>query len=198
VTAFLLSALGIGNSILKAVLSWLSKQSPATLLCIVLALLLLVDHGALLMSHRHERKVEGQLAKAAKALKDEQAARAADRQAYTKAQTDAAAKNKAQVAATEQQYKKVSDDEKDAYARDHAELVRMRAQRDAAERAAGAAGSPKDSAAGPATDGHGVPVSAADDLQKTRDDAADIELRLMHLQNYVAGILGIDPNGDGK
>ena len=108
-TAFLLSALGIGNSILKAALSWLSKQSPATLLCIVLALLLLVDHGALLMAHRHERKVEGQLAKTAKELKDEQAARAADRQAYTKAQTDAAAKNDAQIAHVKQQQKEISD-----------------------------------------------------------------------------------------
>ena len=191
--AFLLSALGIGNSILKAVLSWLSKQSPATLLCIVLALLLLVDHGALLMSHRHERKVEGQLAKAAKALKDEQAARAADRQAYTKAQTDAAAKNKAQVAATEQQYKKVSDDERQAYLDDLAKLRadRLRQQASAAPGSARPANPPQGSSPTAGADGNGLPLSGADDVQ---EKAAEIELRLMHLQNWVEQQLAIDPN----
>jgi len=190
--AFLLSALGIGNSILKAALSWLSKQSPATLLCIVLALLLLVDHGALLMAHRHERKVEGQLAKTAKELKDEQAARAADRQAYTKAQTDAAAKNKAQVAATEQQYKKVSDDERQAYLSDLAKLRadRVRQQRASAPSgAAGSAGPSTPSAPAGGADGDGLHLSPDEHLQ-----AQEIELRLMHLQDWVEKQLSVDPN----
>jgi hypothetical protein len=59
--ALLLAIFGVGKSILNACLTWLSRQSPATLLCIALAVLLLVDHGALLMSHRHAAKVEGQL-----------------------------------------------------------------------------------------------------------------------------------------
>jgi hypothetical protein len=61
------------------------------------------------MAHRHERKVEGQLAKTAKELKDEQAARAADRQAYTEAQTDAAAKNDAQIQRVKQRQQEISD-----------------------------------------------------------------------------------------
>jgi hypothetical protein len=58
---FLLSALGFGKSVMDAILGWLSRQSPATLLCAILCVALLIDHAALLMAHRHSAKVEKQL-----------------------------------------------------------------------------------------------------------------------------------------
>src|SRR5690242_15832884 len=64
-------------------------------------------------------------------------ARRLDRQSYETAQNDAAAKNREQVAAVEQQYKRNSDNEKDAYLRDLAELRRLRSQAPAAPGAAG-------------------------------------------------------------
>ena len=122
------------------------------------------------------------------------AARQADRTTYETAQRQAAQQNQAHVQQIEQQYQGITDNAKDAYARDHAELVRMRAQRDAALK--GSAGQPGASPAHTATSGphgDGVQVPAAVDLQ-TQDDAADIELRLLHLQNYVEKVLAVDPN----
>ena len=55
---FLLSMLGAGKSAFSAAFSWLSRQSPATLLCLVLCLALAIDHIALLSAHRQNRKLE--------------------------------------------------------------------------------------------------------------------------------------------
>jgi hypothetical protein len=58
---FLLSMLGAGKSAMGAAFSWLSRQSPATLLCIVLCLALAIDHIALLSAHRQNRKLQHQV-----------------------------------------------------------------------------------------------------------------------------------------
>jgi hypothetical protein len=179
-----LGALILGAA--RTALAWLSRQSPATLLCIALALLLVVDHGALLMAHRHERKVEAQLGKCT-------AGRAADRQAYIKAQADAAAANKAQVAKVEQQQQKVTDD---VEARYRADLARLRAERGklqpanpAPQRPASGSGS---SAPSPAPGGPGnqaVPLPPAELLR-----AQETELQLNALIDWVLQQASIDPN----
>jgi hypothetical protein len=155
------------------------------MLCIALAVLLLVDHGALLMSHRHAAKVEAQLAKCT-------AGRASDRQAYVKAQADAAAQNKAQVAKVEQQQQKVTDD---VEARYHSDLARLRAEQlrqpanPAPQRAASSPASP---APGPATGGPGceaMPLSGPDLLR-----AKETELQLNALIDWVLQQASVDPN----
>jgi len=55
---FLLSMLGASKSAARAAFSWLSRPSPATLLCLVLCLTLAIDHIALLSAHRQNRKLE--------------------------------------------------------------------------------------------------------------------------------------------
>lgn len=57
---FLLSLLGGVGSIGKAILAWLSRRSLGEIVCLALGVALLIDHGALLMAHRHEAKVERQ------------------------------------------------------------------------------------------------------------------------------------------
>jgi hypothetical protein len=58
--SLLLSLLGMRSAI-GAGISWLSRQSPATLLCLVLCLALAIDHIALLSAHRQNRKLERQV-----------------------------------------------------------------------------------------------------------------------------------------
>jgi hypothetical protein len=182
----LLAIFGFGKSILNACLSWLSRQSPATLLCIALGVLLAIDHGALLMAHRHGAKVEAQLGKCT-------AGRAADRQAYTKAQADAAAQNKAQVAKVEQQYQRNSDDERQAYLSDLAKLRadRVRQQASAAPGSTSPANPPQAPAPAAGADGTRLCVPAESALCEA---GAEIELRLMHLQNLYDQQTKVDPN----
>ena len=45
------------------VLSWVMRQRLSTLGCIVLLALLIIDHSAVLIAHRHSAKVEAQLVK---------------------------------------------------------------------------------------------------------------------------------------
>jgi hypothetical protein len=59
--ALLLNFLGVGKSAFSAAFSWLSRQSPATLMCLVLCLALAIDHIALLSAHRQNRKLERQV-----------------------------------------------------------------------------------------------------------------------------------------
>src|SRR3954470_13418810 len=79
--------------------SWLSRRSLTEIACIALALLCLVQFVTIRGEKRHSAKVELQLRNCAKA-------RAADRTAYERAQTEATAKNKAQVKAVESQYQR--------------------------------------------------------------------------------------------
>jgi predicted membrane chloride channel (bestrophin family) len=60
---------GLGRK-LKAGGAWLGRQDAIHLLAIVLALVLVADHVALLLAHREGRKLQGQLATSAQALKD--------------------------------------------------------------------------------------------------------------------------------
>ena len=71
---FLLSLLGGVGSIGKAFLAWLSRRSLGEIVCLAFGVALLIDHGALLMAHRHSAKLERQLVKCgeqAKALTDQ-------------------------------------------------------------------------------------------------------------------------------
>lgn len=136
---------------------------------------------------RHAHKVEAQLSKS-------EAARKADRDAYAKAQAQAAVANKAQVAKIEQQSRKVSDDERQAYLDDLARLRSLRLRQQAAPRPANGAGSPAPSAPAAGADADGLPLPSADDVQA----ASEIELRLMHLQDWVLKQIAVDPNGAAK
>ena len=144
--------------------------------------------------HRHTAKVEGQLSQCTKARGD-------DAKRYADAQAKAAADNKAQVANTEAKYERISSNEKQSYANDRARLhvyydgLLSQALADSGH--PGSAASPSDSAASAGTDGARLQVPAAE-LVQTKEDAAEIELRLMHLQNYVDGLLGVDPNEEPK
>jgi hypothetical protein len=148
-----------------------------------------VDH---VICHRHAAHVEKQLSDANAALTKERNGRIADRQAYVKAQADAAAQNKAQVAKVEQQQQKVTDD---VEARYHADLARLRAERlrqpanPAPQRAASSPASP---APGPATGGPGceaMPLSGPDLLR-----AKETELQLNALIDWVLQQASVDPN----
>jgi hypothetical protein len=183
-----LAALAFGKRAVSALWTWLAHRSFWQLVSLALACVIVVMHFTL-ADARHDLDAWHRQFDA------EHAGRLADRASYQQAQKDAAAQNQAQVAAVEQQYQRNSDETNDAYARDHAELVRLRKQRDeAAKGSSGGSGSSHANPASGGADGDGVQVPPADDLQKTRDDAADIELRLMHLQNYVDGLLKVDPN----
>jgi hypothetical protein len=183
-----IALLAFAKRVGTSVLTWLSHRSFWQLVSLALACVIVVQHFTL-ADARHDRDAWHRQFDA------EHAGRLADRASYQQAQKAAAAQNRAQFAAVEQQYQRNSDETNDAYARDHAELVRLRKQRDETAKgsSSGSGSSQADSASGGA-DGDGVQVPPADDLQKTRDDAADIELRLMHLQNYVDGLLKVDPN----
>jgi hypothetical protein len=193
---FLFSALDFGKSVMDAIVGWLSRQSPATLLCVVLCVALLIDHAALLMAHRHLAKVEKQLSASVAQVKQLNASREADRQAYAKAQSDAAQQNKAQVAQIEQQYQRNSDDERQAYLSDLAKLRASSVREQTPSAPSGETGSANPSAPSAATgraDGDGLQVHQAADVP-TSEDAAEIELRLMHLQDWIEKQLNVDPN----
>lgn len=109
--------------------------------------------------------------------------RESDRQAYEAAQREAALRNQAQVQKIEAKHEAITQAVRSNYARD---LERLRAQARANPRSPGqpgASGVPK--AAG-GVDADGVPGAACDNLC-----AQEIELRLMHLQNWVREQAGV-------
>lgn len=188
--AFLLSAFGIGKSIAGAVGAFLAKLNPWQLACLAFALWMLVVQLEW-ADARHDRDAWK------KQFTAEHAARQSDADAYARAQADAATMNKAQVGRIEQQYQRNSDDEENAYQRDLARLRgdydRLRAQPQAAAGAAGAPASPAPVGPSAGADGDGLPVPPGDNVQ-TREAAGEIELRLMHLQQWVKKQLAVDPN----
>ena len=111
----------------------------------------------------------------------EHSGRLGDRASYAQAQRDAAAANKAEVARIEQQSQRITDETQTAYQRDLAELRRLRGESAAAKGSAGSAGAAKDGATAGGSHADGLPVPPSDDVQA----ASEIELRLMHLQNWV-------------
>jgi hypothetical protein len=167
-------------------LSFLGRLSLSQILCIILGCALVLalwraDHWKHVATERQAQ------------LTREIAARKADRDAYAKAQADAAAKNKAQVQHVEQQYQRNSDNERQAYLDDLAKLRagRVRSQAPAAPGSAGPANPSADDATAPRIDDAGVCVPATSDVCEA---GAEIELRLMHLQNLFEQQTTINPN----
>jgi hypothetical protein len=109
------------------------------------------------------------------------------------AQEEAKADNQAQVRKIEQQYQRNTDDERQAYLRDLAKLRadRMRSPGKAAPGNPGPASPPATPATAPGADGDGVCVHTTADVCEA---GSEIELRLMHLQNWVEKQLGVNPN----
>lgn len=167
-------------------LSFLGKLNIWQLLCIALAL----STTVITLDRNHWKHVATERQAQ---LTHEIAARKADRDAYAKAQADAAAQNKAQVQHVEQQYQRNSDNERQAYLDDLAKLRagRVRPQAPAAPSSAGAANPSADDAAAPRIDDAGVCVPATSDVCEA---GAEIELRLMHLQNLFEQQTTINPN----
>jgi hypothetical protein len=180
--SFALTILGYGRIAANAVGAWLSRRSLAELACIALVAFALVQHFQL-NDARHDRDAWHRQYDA------EHAGRVADRESYRKAQADAAQANKAHVAQIEQQYQRNSDDERQAYLRDHAELVRLRNQHATPSGAPGSAGPSPSPAPSGGADGDELHLSADEHLQ-----ASEIELRLLHLQNWVLKQLNVNPN----
>ena len=178
--------LGVGRSAGQGLIAWLSRRSLAELGALALAIICAVQFLSLKAERRHSAKLQVQIEKC-------DAARKSDREAYAKAQAEAASQNRAQVTKVEQQSQRISDDERQAYLGDLAKLradnQRLRGQ--AAKGSAGQSGSSTAPAPASGADADGLQVPPADDV---REEAAEIELRLMHLQNWVAKQLAIDPN----
>jgi hypothetical protein len=103
--------------------------------------------------------------------------READRRSYTAAQAEAKARNIAEVARIEQRQKEVTHEVVSDYRRQLADL-RLRAQARANPGVAGGSRSPAIPAAPGGADEDGLRVSE-------RLQAEEIELRLMHLQNWI-------------
>ncbi|MES2904564.1 MAG: hypothetical protein V4696_10300 [Pseudomonadota bacterium] len=141
---------------------------------IALAVLLML----LRAEKRHSAKLEGRIVELIELRK-------ADHANYTNAQSAAKAKNEAQVARIEVEQERITDAVSQDYAGDLArlrtELGRVRNQTaPAAQRSAGDRQASQGGNAPARADGDGVPIPTSDDLP-----AAEIELRLMHLQNWV-------------
>lgn len=183
-TALFLSMFGIGKAVLTAVLTWLSKRSLAEIGCIVLGLACLVLFVAHRSEQRHAAKLETQLSKCTEGRK-------ADRDAYAKAQSDAAAKNKAHVADVEAQQKRISDARlKDANDRLSRLAGELRARGPAAQGAANGAGSP--TVPNPASGADAAPGLCLSPDQLLR--AAQDEERHSQLIQWIEEQLKIDPN----
>jgi hypothetical protein len=181
--------LGGGPAMLMAakwLLGWLKHATFLQVACIALAIALAVDHGALLVSHH-------QAASWKKQFNAEHDARKADQDAYRKAQADAHAQNIAHVQQIEQHYQRNSDNERQAYLSDLAKLraSRVRPQPPAAQGSTGPASPPEADAGAPRINDAGVCVPATSDVCEA---GAEIELRLMHLQNLFEQQSQVDPN----
>ena len=160
---------------IRRVGSFLASRSLLELICIGLALFAAVQTIRVSAEKRHSQKVSQQLRKCSEG-------RQSDRRAYEQAQRDAAARNKAEVAKREARSQQISEETKSAYQNDLARLRadNLRLRRKAAPGSAGGSGLSENGTAPEGTDGDGVPLSPDEYLQ-----AQEIELRLMHLQNWV-------------
>lgn len=188
-----MTALAIWTAIQRigaGALSFLKTLSAWQLLCIALALVAGVQTLRLHGEQRHSAKLETQISK-------EIAARKADHDAYAKAQADAAQQNKAQVQRVEQKYQRNSDNERQAYLDDLAKLRagRVRPQPPAAQGRAGPTAPPATDPAAPRIDADGLCVPASSDVCEA---GAEIELRLMHLQNLFEQQSSINPNTEAS
>jgi hypothetical protein len=125
----------------------------------------------------------------------EHEARAADRRAYVKAQADAAAKNKAQVAQVEQQYQRIAND---ADKQHETDLARLRAELNDRLRSL-PQGAPVNPGASPTPITAGKPDATPRVCIPTSQYVlgAEHELQLDQLITYVEQITSIDPNTTG-
>jgi len=174
-----LTVLGFAKSAVRGVGRWLSERSLAELFCLALVLFTAFLFIALKVEKRHSEKLQGQVVKVTfaynKCIKD----REHDFRLYSEAQEIADRNNKAEVARIERNSQRITDEAQSAYARDHAELIRLRRQG-----AKGSAGNSSPSKDGPAAEG----VDGAGGLSLSPEEvlrAQELELRLMHLQNWV-------------
>jgi len=177
----------LGNLKSDAAAAWKWLTHPLTHLIIAgLACIIVAQHFTLIGERRHSAKVELQLSK-------EHAGRLADRQAYTRAQADAAALNKVHVQQIETKQQKVTTDVETDYQRKLAALRSgLRAQPPAAQGSANGAGSSKvpDASSGPDAEA-GVPLSDSERLR-----AAENELQLDELITWIEQQTKIDPNAE--
>lgn len=181
-----LAILGIGKRIGSGLFSWLSSLSAWQLLCLGLAIFAVIQHFEIIRWRHDSAKWEKQ-------FQAEHKGRLADRSNYVVAQAEAAAKNKAAVNKVEQQYQRNSEDERQAYLSD---LAKLRAQRlhprvAAPQGSTGPASPSAPDSAAPRIDDSGVCVPATSDVCEA---GAEIELKLMHLQDWVAKQVAVDPN----
>jgi hypothetical protein len=182
--AVLLVLFGYGKIAAQAVGSWLSRRSLGEIVGLALGLLLLLDHAALLISHRENGKLKGQLHECT-------TARANDRAVYEKAQADATAKNKADLAAAAQKQKDISNAQvatlNDRLARLSDEL---RARGPAAQSHPVEPGVPQTGNASPGTPGAPGLCLSPDQLLRAAQD----EERHNELIDWVLKQSSIDPN----
>jgi hypothetical protein len=182
----LLALAGFAKSTFSGIVQWLSRRSLAEIICITLSLALILDH----IWGNHWKNVATQRQAQLSAC---QKGRAADRAGYIEAQREAAQANKVQVQKVEQHYQRNSDNERQAYLDDLAKLRagRVRAPTPAAPGSAGPTSPSTPDAGTPRIDDAGVCVPATSDVCEA---GAEIELRLMRLQNLFEQQTQVDPN----
>ena len=169
---------------LSPVGAFLKRLNLSQIALIAMAALCLFLKLSLASEQRHSAKVEAQLVKAVEG-------RAADRTAYETAQREAAALNKAKVDKIEARSQEITADVANDYASDlarlRAELGRVRGKDAPAQSAANGAGSGQTGEPAQGADG-------ADELPLPPQDllrAAEIELQLMHLQDWITRQLAV-------
>ena len=145
-----------------------------------LAIALLIFIGLWKMEQRRGDKFERRVTELTELRKS-------DRASYEAAQREAKAKNEAEVARIEARQKEITDNAKDSYARDLAELRRLRSQTRAPGSAPGRPGvSVVPETTGGADGAARVCVPESDALR-----SAETELRLLHLQRWLREQTGV-------
>jgi hypothetical protein len=169
---------------LKKLWAIVSHASFAQIVAGVLTIVIVAQHFELKRSRAEAAKWHRQ-------YDGEHAGREADRNAYVKAQADAAAKNKAQIQQIEQQQQKVTDDVEARYRADHARLLAGGVQpaNPAPASPTSKPGAPTPGAAPGGPDGQAVPLSGPELLR-----AQETELQLNALIDWVLQQSQIDPN----
>jgi hypothetical protein len=171
--------LGLG----RVVTAWLSRRSLAELAALALVALCLIQFISIRADHREIAKLKSQISKCAQARK-------ADQDAYRKAQSDAAVKNKAQVEHVKAEQEKINEDVATKYERDLARLRAGNVRNGPAP--SGPTSHPGPPDAGKAPSGIGGQVVSLPGPELLR--AQEIELQLNALIDWVNGQSQIDPN----
>jgi hypothetical protein len=173
------AVLSFTRNILSGLGEWLSRRSLSELVCLSLVLFAALMFVLLKVEKRHSAKLQGQVVKIQfaynKCVKD----RTHDFQLYQDAQDIADRNNKAEVQRIERNSQRITDEAQSAYARDHAELIRLR--REGNKGSAGSSSPSQDGSATQGADGtSGLSLSPEEVLR-----AQELELRLRNLQQWV-------------